>query len=92
MSGEECIVIAPAASAVKRKLPPDHVFRENIDGADGPVRSDISTDEIKQRLSYMGYERTAMIEGRGEFSLRGGILDIFTPDSELPFQDRAVRH
>ena len=35
---------------------------------------DISTDEIKQRLSYMGYERTAMIEGRGEFSLRGGIL------------------
>ena len=29
VSGEECIVIAPAASAV-RKLPPDHVFRENM--------------------------------------------------------------
>lgn len=83
VSGEECIVIAPAASAV-RKLPPDHVFRENM--MELRTGDDISTDEIKQRLSYMGYERTAMIEGRGEFSLRGGILDIFTPDSELPFR------
>lgn len=34
----------------------------------------------------MGYERVPMIESRGEYSLRGGIMDIFTPDSDMPYR------
>ena len=79
--GEECIIIAPVTGAIK-KLPPKDIFSENI--LEIRRGSDIDPEEVRQKLSYMGYERTAMIESRGEYSIRGGIIDIFTPDSDLP--------
>lgn len=40
------------------------------------VGNSYSLDQIKQDLVYLGYVRCDLIEGRGQFSLRGGILDI----------------
>ena len=34
----------------------------------------------------MGYERVSTVETRGEFSLRGGIIDVFTPDADYPYR------
>jgi transcription-repair coupling factor (superfamily II helicase) len=36
------------------------------------------------RLVEMGYERNYIVERRGEFALRGGIVDVFPPASERP--------
>ena len=47
---------------------------------------DADPEEIKRRLTLMGYERVSMIESRGEYSIRGGIIDIFTPDSDDPYR------
>lgn len=41
-------------------------------------------EEIAEKLVAMGYENYPEIEGRGQFSLRGGILDIFSPNMENP--------
>ncbi len=38
----------------------------------------------KQRLVELGYERTAQVEGPGQFAVRGGILDIFGLSDENP--------
>ncbi|MBQ4596629.1 MAG: hypothetical protein IJB14_06605, partial [Firmicutes bacterium] len=81
--GEDCIVIAPATGAVK-KLPPKEIFEENV--LELQRGKDIDIDDVKVRLSFMGYERVPMIESRGEYSIRGGILDIFTPDSDMPYR------
>lgn len=81
--GEDCIVIAPVTGAIK-KLPPKEVFEENIIGFQRG--KDIDPDYVKAQLSFMGYERVSMIENRGEFSIRGGIIDIFTPDSDMPYR------
>ena len=35
-------------------------------------------------LTLLGYERFDAVEGSGQFSLRGGILDFFMPDSDYP--------
>ena len=35
-----------------------------------------SLEEIKQKLIKLGYVRYDLIDGRGQFSIRGGILDI----------------
>ena len=81
VSGDRCTVIAPVTAALA-KMPPAGVFRENtirISAGD-----DISLPDIREKLTYMGYERKSLIEGKGEYSIRGGIIDIFTPDSELP--------
>ena len=37
-----------------------------------------SLEEIKQKLVKLGYVRYDLIEGRGQFSIRGGIVDIAT--------------
>lgn len=41
---------------------------------------------LSERLVLMGYYREAMVEGPGQFSVRGGILDIFPLTTEQPFR------
>lgn len=82
-SGKECVVIAPVTGAVK-KLPPREIFAENT--MEIRLGSDIDPEHIKEKLTAMGYERVSVIESRGEFSIRGGIIDIFTPDSDDPYR------
>lgn len=40
--------------------------------------------ELCERLSLMGYRRAEFVEGPGQYSLRGGILDVFTAGEEMP--------
>ena len=35
--------------------------------------------KLSKTLIQCGYERVEMVEGKGQFSLRGGILDYFLP-------------
>ena len=39
------------------------------------VGKSISLEELKNTFVQLGYERTDMVEGRGQFSIRGGIID-----------------
>ena len=42
------------------------------------------TDELVKQLVLAGYRRCMQVEGEGQFSLRGGILDIFVPGEGNP--------
>jgi transcription-repair coupling factor (superfamily II helicase) len=48
------------------------------------VGGDLPLEEIAGRLVAMGYERNYIVERRGEFAIRGGILDVFPPAHERP--------
>ncbi len=39
-----------------------------------------------EQLSRFGYQRSDMVEKRGDFAVRGGILDLFPPDQEHPIR------
>lgn len=43
-------------------------------------------EELAERLVVMGYSREDSVEGAGQFALRGGILDVFPPDSPNPYR------
>ena len=43
-------------------------------------------DELLEKLSGAGYSRCGMVEGPGQFALRGGILDVFSPAADRPFR------
>ena len=45
----------------------------------------VETDALTQKLLASGYKRVDFVEGMGQFSIRGGIIDIFTPQ-EYPFR------
>lgn len=47
---------------------------------------DIDLKEISKSLLQCGYERVEVVEGKGEFSFRGGILDVFPPTSAYPYR------
>ncbi len=42
----------------------------------------LDTAELARQLVVLGYERVPTVEKRGEFSIRGGIIDIFPLDTE----------
>ncbi len=39
----------------------------------------IGLSTLSARLTRMGYERVSMVEGKGQFALRGAILDLYVP-------------
>ena len=41
-------------------------------------------DVLTQQLTGMGYSRCPMVEGPGQFAVRGGILDLYSPAAEFP--------
>ena len=43
-------------------------------------------DSLLELLTGAGYSRCGMVEGPGQFALRGGILDIFSPAADRPFR------
>ena len=43
-------------------------------------------EDLAQRLTRAGYERCIQVEGTGQFSVRGGILDVFPPQAEHPYR------
>lgn len=48
------------------------------------VDDEYDTMQLQQQLVSMGYHRESMVESPGQFSMRGGIVDIFPLDSDLP--------
>lgn len=42
--------------------------------------------ELGRKMVLSGYERVEIVDGKGQFSIRGGIFDIFPPTSRMPFR------
>lgn len=76
------IVTSIDAFAVKytpKKLFLDHKIKLK-------VQQEVDFKEITRLLVEGGYERVDIVEGKGEFSLRGGLLDVFPADSIYPYR------
>ncbi|MBQ1170889.1 MAG: transcription-repair coupling factor, partial [Oscillospiraceae bacterium] len=43
-------------------------------------------DELIAKLSAAGYSRCGMVEGSGQFAVRGGIIDIYSPAADQPIR------
>jgi transcription-repair coupling factor (superfamily II helicase) len=43
-------------------------------------------DEVIEKLSYLGYERVELVDRRGQFAVRGGIIDVFPPAQPHPLR------
>ena len=75
LNGEKITVVLSAEALFDRLVPAD-IFKEFI--FDINTGDQIDINEVCQKLVLMGYERCEMVEGQGQFALRGGILDIFS--------------
>lgn len=82
-TAKPAIVIVPASAAIK-KISPHSVFEEKV--VKLSMGDDIDPEKLKESLVAMGYEHAHMVESHGQFSTRGGIIDVFTPDGDWPYR------
>ena len=68
------LIIVTTIEALMQKLPPKEILFKNI--LEFKVGDIYNLDELKKKLVNLGYSRCEFIEGRGQFSIRGGIVDI----------------
>ena len=79
-TGGPVIVVASVRSAIQRlSVSPVAPFR--LETGD-----EIEMDVIADRLASIGYQRTDRVETRGEFAIRGGIVDIFPAQGDRPMR------
>ncbi|MEY9841851.1 transcription-repair coupling factor [Streptacidiphilus sp. EB103A] len=50
------------------------------------VRQEVDLEDLTRRLAAAAYQRVELVEKRGEFAVRGGILDVFPPTEEHPLR------
>ncbi|HHC09239.1 MAG TPA: transcription-repair coupling factor [Actinobacteria bacterium] len=77
-SGRPVVVVASARAAAQRLAPQPPPPIELTAGERFPL------DLLVERLAAAGYERTHRVEGRGEFAVRGGIVDVFPGTDDEP--------
>lgn len=79
IKGEKITVVLSVEALFDRLIPLD-VIKKFI--TEIKLGDDINIDELSKKLILMGYERCDMVEGQGQFAIRGGIIDIFSPVHE----------
>ena len=80
---QPCYLVGTAKTLGQKVLSPEQ-YRELA------VRLKIgqafTLEKLVRILAAGGYQRTAFVEQAGEFSVRGGIVDVFTPLAENPWR------
>ena len=96
--GRTRLIAATVEGLLQRTLPPEelaaHVVTLEASGSydldelaahvvtiDAGGQYDL--DGLADRLASLGYTRCQQVEGVGQFALRGGILDVFSPDPDI---------
>ena len=75
------IVVTSAASALLKVAPPAFYRQLAVTLRTG---EEVPLDALVTHLASVGYEKRDPVEMEGEYSVRGGILDVFPADAERP--------
>ena len=76
---EENLIIIASIETIKQKIITKKALYKNTINLKVGDRCDL--EELKQKLIQLGYQRFELIDGRGEFSVRGGIIDVSLNDT-----------
>ena len=77
------VICAPIDATMQKVLPHSHLDKLTVRVEWGD-RIDLGA--LAELLDSAGYEREALVESRGEFSMRGSIVDIYPPNSDDPIR------
>jgi transcription-repair coupling factor (superfamily II helicase) len=75
------ITILPVASALLKIEPADFYRQLALRLREG---DELPLDDVVAHLESIGYQRREPVEMVGEYSVRGGILDVFSPEAQRP--------
>ena len=81
--GEADVVLVPAATALYRMAPPGFLAAYTFFLKQGE-RLDV--DRLRTQMAVAGYTHVTQVVSPGEFSVRGGLIDLFPMGAALPFR------
>ena len=71
------IIVTTIEAAMQKMIKKDVLYKKVFKIKVGET---VDLEKLKETLVALGYERYDLIEGRGQFSVRGGIIDIATSE------------
>ena len=84
LSGSEPLIVVSYADALNEKVVSSNTFRANTLRIARGQKLDMW--EAVERLQEMGFEREDFVVEPGQYAVRGGIVDVYSYASDLPFR------
>jgi transcription-repair coupling factor (superfamily II helicase) len=81
--GNGAVIVTSIQALMQRAMPPRTLEELTLDSTLG---DEIERGEFIGRLVRAGYVRVPSVEEKGEFSIRGGIIDVFSPSYHQPLR------
>ena len=81
--GRVPVLVASLDALLLRTIPRQTLFSASVTLR---VGAEYSMPALIDRLTRAGYSRASLVEGVGQFALRGGILDVYSPAQEKPLR------
>ncbi len=75
-------IVLTTVNAILQRVPPSGFIRKTMKQIAPGQRIDMK--RLTERLQQIGYQRTGTVMEPGEFAVRGGILDLFSPGRSSP--------
>jgi transcription-repair coupling factor (superfamily II helicase) len=83
MRGECDVLLVPASTAVYRLAPPAYLAAYTFFFKKGET---LEAERFRAQLTLAGYTNVTQVVSPGEYSVRGGLIDLFPMGSALPFR------
>ncbi len=77
------VAIVPVTTALTRLMPVDYLAANTFFFKQG---GKLSPDELRRQCTIAGYTHVTQVVAPGEYSFRGGLIDIFPMGSALPYR------
>src|SRR5689334_210099 len=81
--GEADVVLLAAQTALYRLPPPSYLAAHTFFLTQGET---LDVDALRAQLALAGYSHVTQVVSPGEFSVRGGLIDLFPMGSALPYR------
>ena len=81
LDGNYKYILCSPLAACQLTIPPEELRKRSLTIKEG---AEIRIDDVVSSLLLAGYSRCEQVEGQGQFSVRGGIVDFFPPHLSEP--------
>jgi transcription-repair coupling factor (superfamily II helicase) len=83
LQGDLDILLVPASTAVNRLAPPEFLAAYTFEFKKGQK---LDADKFRSQVTLAGYAHVTQVVSPGEYSIRGGLIDLFPMGSQLPYR------
>jgi len=81
--GEADVLLAPASTALTRLPPTAYLAAYTFFLKKGQK---LDADKLKEQMTLAGYAHVTQVMSAGEYSIRGGLIDLFPMGSPVPYR------